>query len=71
MKYTEKLETLAFAISCVTEVHGSLTGNDGHNVARLCDCKHGITIRRLQDEALTTQCAIDAVARRGKKGGVR
>jgi hypothetical protein len=69
MRYTEKLEALEFAIACV-DAHHEENMDEAHSIdASKCGCSHGITIRRLQDEALTTKCAIEAVARRGRKGG--
>jgi hypothetical protein len=72
MRYTEKLETLAFAIECVTACHTSTPVPDrvGHHFdVKCCTCKHGCAVRNLQDEMKTTQCAIDSVAKRGPKGG--
>ena len=70
MRYTEKLETLAFAIECITDLHGSATGDEEHEGDVMdCPCKYNTHIRRLQDEMKTTQCAIESVAKRTPKGG--
>ena len=67
MRYTEKLEALEFAVECV-DVHHEENMDEAHSIdASKCNCKHGVMSRRLQDEILTTKCAIDAVAHRGKK----
>jgi hypothetical protein len=67
MRYTEKLEALVFAISCIAANHLEhiVIGHD--TASEHCWCEHGVAIRRLRNEIKTTQCAIDAVARRGKK----
>jgi hypothetical protein len=73
MRYTERLEALEFAIACVTTVHDGIVKRGGSQMnhqdnATKCDCSYGVTIFRLRDEVVTTRCAIEAVAKRSKKG---
>ena len=74
MRYTEKLEALEFAISCIDQVHNDGAGDLflGHvDDTSKCGCKHGVTIRRLQDEAETTRVSIDAMAMRKGKSSIK
>jgi hypothetical protein len=71
MKYTEKLEALEFAISCIAANHLEHIVI-GHDIAsEHCWCEHGVAIRRLQDEIKTTQCALSAMAARKGKPSVK
>ena len=68
MRYAEKLEALEFAINCIEQMNGFVTGDGCHySDVMKCSCEYSTHIRRLQDEVATTRCAIDAVVRRGKK----
>lgn len=66
MRYTEKLEALSFAINCIEQLHGSVTGDEHLGDVMRCPCMYTMHIRRLQDEMKTTRCAIEAVQLRKK-----
>ena len=72
MRYTEKLEALEFAINCIEQMNGFVTGDGCHySDVMKCHCEYNIHIRRLRDELKTTQCALSAMAARKGKPSVK
>jgi hypothetical protein len=69
MRYTEKLEALEFAISCIEQLHSFMGADARHIMKRPCECD--THIRRLRDEIKTTQCALSAMAARKGKPSVK
>ena len=72
MRYAEKLEALEFAINCIEQMNGFVTGDGCHySDVMKCSCEYSTHIRRLQDEVATTRCALSAMAARKGKPSVK
>jgi len=73
MKYTEKLEALEFAVNCIEQLHGFVTGDDVCHCSDVmkCPCEYNTHIRRLRDEVATTRCALSAMAACKRKPSVK